>query len=285
MYNGKMLMINHQHDLDWSLILQSLTSWLQEPLVQSLILSPLIGALLGVLFSGANNAPSSATPVTVQQNVIIFQQSITVNHGKPDSTNDVPAFLGLCFIIIASVTWFYSRYSDDVLRYWVGSLFTCISFILSAGVVSFLRGQYTSHDWFWHIFTPLVGTAFSFYLITLAKNSIIPNLNEVAEQHKFIEFYLNVLKNEHRMWLLTQIIGVFFGIALTIISTFRSLHYLALMNQRVTSNFRYIWHFLARISLFSAHKGGIVMMILTSGFSYFLLSGRAYDLWITFSHY
>ena len=50
----------------WGESIYAFVTWVNNPLVQSAVISPLVGAILGLLFGGFNNTPSPAAPVTVQ---------------------------------------------------------------------------------------------------------------------------------------------------------------------------------------------------------------------------
>lgn len=256
--------------------------WFYDPLVQSVIISPLIGAILGVLFAGLNTPPSQAAPVTVQQTVVTFNQTIVVNQrgGNAAAQDDGFVYLVALFLLVAGVTWGYSRYSSEILGYWLSGLFSATAFIFSAGIASLFRGQYNSNEWGWYILLPLLALCWAFYLVYLADISIIPGASDAAKRHGFIDFYLHVLKSEHRIWLLLQIVGVLLGGIATLAATFRSIHYLALMNQRSNSWLSPIWHFLTRITLFSASRGSIVLLALSVVASYFTLSGQVYAWWL-----
>ena len=39
-----------------------------------------------------------------------------------------------------------------------------------------------------------------------------------------------------------------------------------------------MWHFLARVTFFSAGTGGIFLLVVAVGAAYFVLSGNAYEL-------
>lgn len=265
----------------WFITLQTLLAWFNDPLVQSVIISPLVGAILGVLFAGLNSPPPSVAPATVQQTIVIFKQTIVVKQtgGKSTSSDDGLAYLLAFIAVVVGITWGYSRYANEILNYWLSGLFSCTAFILSAGIASAIRGQYNSSEWAWYIFTPMVAVGFSFYLVHLAQVAIIPGAREAAQTHGFFDFYFNVLKDEHRMWLMCQIAGVFLGVLATIAATFRSVHYLALMNQRTNSGLSSVWHFLARLTLFSARTEGVFLLLFVAGFSYFTLTGDVYEFW------
>lgn len=259
--------------------MEALVTWFNDPLVQSVIISPLVGAILGVLLAGLNSPPASAAPATVQQTVIVFKQTIVVKQteGKSTSSDDGLVYLFALIAVVAGITWGYSRYATEILGYWLSGLFSCTAFILSAGIASSIRGQYSSAEWGWYIFAPMAAVGFSFYLVHLAQVAIISGAREAAQGHGFIDFYFNVLKDEHRTWLLLQIAGVFLGVLATLAATLRSVHYLALMNQRTNSGLSSLWHFIARITLFSARIEGVVFLLFAVGVSYFTLSGDAYE--------
>lgn len=258
---------------------QVFTAWFNDPLVQSLLISPFVGAVFGALFAGLNSPPSPAAPVTVHQTVVIFKQTIVVNQNgrKSSSQDDGAAYLIAMGLLIAGITWGYSRYSTEILGYWLSGLFSATAFILSAGIASAIRGHYSNAEWAWYIFAPIVAVGFSFYLVHLAQLAIIPGAREAAQNQGFVDFYMKTLREEHRTWLLLQIGGVLFGVLATLAATLRSVHYLALMNQRATGNFTSIWHSLARMTWFSAHTGGIVLLLFAAAVSYLALSGSAYE--------
>lgn len=148
----------------------------------------------------------------MQQTTIIFKQTIVVNQSgrHSSSSDDAWSYLFALVAVVAGITWGYSKYADEILGYWLSGLFSCTAFILSAGVASAVRRQYSSSEWAWYIFAPIIAVGFSFYLLHLAKLGIVPGAREAAQKHGFFDFYFNVLKEEHRMWLLPQIVGVFF---------------------------------------------------------------------------
>jgi hypothetical protein len=257
--------------------LQALANWFNDPLVQSVFISPLIGAILGVLFAGLSSPPPLRAPVSVQQTVVIFKQSIVVKNA-PGSSDEAWGYLIALLIGVVGITWGYSRYAHEILAYWAGGLFSCSAFILSAGLASAIRRQYNSPEWVWYIFAPVIAVGFSFYLLHLARQGILQGAREAARTHSFIDFYFHVLKEEHRIWLFLQIVGVLLGIVATLTATLRSVHYLALMNQRANGGLSAVWHFLARATSFSARTGGVVVLVFAAGISYLVLSGNAYEL-------
>lgn len=261
--------------------MEAFISWFNDPLVQSVVISPLVGAVLGVLFAGLNAVPSSAAPSTVQQTIVTFNQTIVVKNGgrNPHSSEDGLTYLFMAVLVIGAIVWCYSMYSSEILGYWKSGLFSCAAFILSAGIASGFRGQYSSSEWVWYIFAPIGAIAFSFYLIQLAQMGVIAGAREAASQHTPISFYFKVLQDKQRTWLMFQVLGVVLGVLATLTATLRSVHYLALMNQRTNSGMSSLWRFLARGTIFSSSLGGMTILIGMVGVSYLALSGVAYQLW------
>ncbi|WP_437880983.1 hypothetical protein [Pseudomonas sp. LRF_L74] len=262
--------------------MDAFVTWVNNPLVQSAVISPLVSVILGLLFAGFNHSPSPAAPATVQQTVVIFRQTVVVNknRGTSSSSGDVWGYVGAVFMVVAVVIWGYSRYASDILHYWLNGVFSCTAFILAAGFASAIRGQYNSAEWGWYIFTPLVAVGASIYLTELAQAGIIAGAREAAFRYGIIDYYFEVLKNEHRIWILSQLFGVVMGIGATFVAALRSLHYLALMNQRTSGALSSFWFGLARYTRFSAQISGVVLLIILLGAAYFMLSGHAYDLWL-----
>lgn len=79
---------------------------------------------------------------------------------------------------------------------------------------------------------------------------------------------------------MSQLFGVVMGIGATLAAALRSLHYLALMNQRASGTLSSLWFALARYTRFSARISGVVLLIMLLGAAYFMLSGQAYELWM-----
>lgn len=262
--------------------MDAFVTWINNPLVQSAVISPLVGAILGLLFAGLNSTPSPAAPIAVQQTVFSFQQTIVVNQirGTSSSENDTWVHIAAALIVVAAVVWGYSRYANDIISYWLSGIFFCTAFILAAGLASAIRGQYSSVDWGWYIFTPLVAMGASMYLTELAQAGIIAGAREAAFQYGIIDYYSKVLKDEHRIWILSQLFGVVMGIGATFVAALRSLHFLTLTNLRTNSALYSAWFSLARFTRFSAQASGIALLITLLGAAYFMLSGQAYELWL-----
>ena len=259
--------------------MDSIVAWLNDPTVQGLVLSPLIGAVLGVLFAGISNPPPQGAPPSVHQTVVIFKTTVIVNSGRVQSRNsgDAAGLFFAAFLLIAGITWGYSRYADQVLSYWTSGLYSCVAFIFSAGLASALRGQYSRLEWVWYIFAPVVAIGICYYLVGLAHVGIIAGSKQVALSRSFVDFYMHSLHPEQRNWILFQILGVLLGVVATVTATLRSVYYLALMNQRSSGGASGLWRFIARHTEFSSQGFGLVLLMLVLATSYALLSGYIYS--------
>ncbi|HAT1685321.1 TPA: hypothetical protein I8Y21_006174 [Klebsiella oxytoca] len=260
------------------------TEWINSPLIQSVIISPLVGAVLGCLFSAFTSPVSASAPVTVEQTKIIFVQKIIIQQrgGYKREDNPLAYVFGLVFMV-AGILWGYSRYVNDILYYWATGLLSSGTFILSAGIVSAIRGQFHSPEWGWYIFTPLIAVAVAFWLIQFAVAGIIPGMREVALRHNVLDFYFNVLKDTHRGWLMMQVSGVLLGIIATLIAVLRSVYYFALMSQRAGGALFIFWRLCAWHTRYVAGTGGLLLLVFCLGASYIMLDGYAYLLWQNFN--
>lgn len=263
--------------------MEAFASWYNDPLVQSAVMSPLVGAMLGVLLAGFNAAPSPAAPATVKQTVIFFERSLAVDRlgERSGSPGDGRGWVCLAALaaVLAFITWGYSAYSSEIIACWQEGLFACTAFILCAGAVSAIRGQYSSAGWIWHIFAPILIVGCSFHLAELARTATVAGASEPPGARGFPEFYVEILEDEQRTWLLFQVAGILLGVYAALTATLRSLHYLALMNQRMGGGLSVLWRLLARITLPCARAGHIVLLLLAVGLSYFALSGSACEWW------
>lgn len=253
------------------------TEWVNNSLIQGAVISPLIGAVLGILFSSFTAPVPASSPVTVEQTKIVFVQKIIIQRrGRYRGKDNPLGYIFVLLFVVAWIIWGYSRYVDYILYYWATSLLSCGAFILCAGVVSIIRGQFHSPEWGWYIFTPLIAVGVAFWLIQIAVAGIIPGIREFALQHDFLNFYFNVLKNMHRYWLITQVFGVLLGIIATLIAVLRSVYYFALMSQRGEGALLFFWQFCAWHTRYVAGTSGILLLFFCLIGSYVMLDGYAY---------
>ncbi|MCK2167159.1 hypothetical protein [Thalassospira xiamenensis] len=260
--------------------MEALVNWINNPLVQSTVISPLIGAILGLLFGASNQPPAPSAPQTVANTVVIFKHQVIVQRDRSTSSNNEEwVYIVGLFIFGIAFIWGYSRYANYILQYWLTGAFSCISFIIAAGLVSVIRRQSNYAEWSLYIFLPLLAVGLSQYLIELAEDGIIEGAREAAFRYNLFEYFFNVLKDQHRAWILTQLLGVVLGVGGTLVAALRSLHYLALINPRTTQSLSSFWFSLAFFTRFAARVRGVILLVTLLAAAYFMLSGEAYSLW------
>ncbi|RZO83767.1 MAG: hypothetical protein EVA65_13425 [Oceanococcus sp.] len=258
-----------------------LAEWFHNSLVQSMLLSPLVGAILGILFSGLNSSPkpSERLPTRVTMTTI-RNKGVHHHYGRQsNSQDDAIAYIALVFGVVAAVVWGYSRYVDQILVGWTQIQLTCGSFIVAAGTASAMKKHFTQPEWWWHIALPLALVVSTAHLSALAHHgaALVAHTHSLAWSMGWFDYYLNGLSEDERMWILLQAFGVFMGIIATITAATRGIHYLALMNQRSDSPVHRFWFSLSRASAFSGGTTGIAALALTNATSYFALSGKAFQ--------
>jgi len=260
--------------------LDAFLAWINNSLVQSAIISPLVSVILGLLLGGFNNTPSHSAPGTVQQTVVIFRQTIIVqSRGTSSSSGDGWAYLAAACIVTVVVIWGYSRYANDILHYWFNGTLSCAVFIFVAGLTSVIRSD-NRMEWSRYIFMPLLAVGASFYLIKLSQEGIIAGAREATYRHGVISYYFKVLEHNQQIWILCQILGVLMGMGTTLAAALRSLHYLALMHQRASGVLSSLWFALAWYTRFTAQGRGVWLLIALFGLAYAMLSGHVYEIWM-----
>ena len=81
-------------------MLEVFRNWIDSPLVQSLLLSPLMGVIFGALFSGLNNSPSRNDPMTVKETVRIYKKRIIYREKERNANTSNPVSIAIAFALI-----------------------------------------------------------------------------------------------------------------------------------------------------------------------------------------
>ena len=138
------------------------SNWFNNALVQSMLISPLMGIFFAALFSGLDRSPSENAPVTVIETINVYKEQIIYNVGETRrSTSDDPitlaiaATLGLMFL-----AWNYVVYSGLIINYLLIFIFTIISFSGTTIVISIFKGHFKNKSWWLYIATPFFYYAF-----------------------------------------------------------------------------------------------------------------------------
>lgn len=255
--------------------------WLMSPLVQGMLISPLIGAIMGLLLSGGGN--NITGDVTIHQTNIIFRNEIRIKQiNQNNSSDDGMSLLIIGVIVIATLLWGYSRYALLLIDIWMKITFFSLSFIFTAGIATYIRNQYLKKEWMIHIFTPFIFGIFSLFLAVLAEKGIIRGAAEATYNSNIFYYFFKVLNEEQKIWLFFQIFGFLTGIVASIGTALVSLFYLSLLNQSVSSRFQQFWFKLAKITSFFSQFKGAVFLIILIFLSYFFLSGYAFKFYIRY---
>jgi hypothetical protein len=260
---------------------EALWTWFNNGLVQSDIISPLIGAVLGVLFAGFSSAPQGQSNALSVQTTTNIYTTVYIDRGSKSSgsTDDGWSYLVAFGIVVVVTTWGYSYYSTAILDLWSELLFTCFSFVFATAVISSLKGQFSSLDWVGYVGAPLAALLLCLYFISLAQQGVIAGASEAA--HAYFQAYgitgiwdfYKALSKSQIDWTILQLAGVLAGVLCTLAATLRALHYLALMNQRGDSFLDSFWRWVVRITLPISKRRSMVGLIVIAIVSWLSLKG------------
>jgi phosphate/sulfate permease len=114
-------------------MLSVFSNWFNNPLIQSLLLSPLMGVIFAAIFSGFDRPPAENSPVTVRETVREYRERIIYREKEhKKAVNDDPLAISIaatmCLMFLA---WGYVRYSETILSYLLIFLLTTISFSIT----------------------------------------------------------------------------------------------------------------------------------------------------------
>ena len=266
--------------------MDALWAWFNNALVQSDIISPLIGAILGTLFAGLSSPPTQTQGSAPTFNTTINNYyTYYIHHGdngnrRSSGADDIWPYILFLFIVTAVTIWGYSSYSDVILNLWSQTLYTCLAFVVATAVISFAKGQFSSWDWVWYIAISLGMIGLCLHFIDLAQHGIIPGAREAALSYGLrgaIDFY-GILSQAQKYWILGQFIGVVAGVIASVIAALRAVLYLSLMNQRGNSFLAPLWRGIARITYPLSTSMAMAGLVLMAGLSWVSLDGYLYEL-------
>ena len=151
-------------------MLEVFRNWIDSPLVQSLLLSPLMGVIFGALFSGLNNSPSRNDPMTVKETVRIYKERIIYREKERKADTSDPVSIAIAFaLIVMFLTWNYVLHSETILSGLFILLLTIVCFFLTISVLSLIKGQFTDRSWWNSTVFPMLLLCSCFYLLFCAK--------------------------------------------------------------------------------------------------------------------
>jgi hypothetical protein len=246
--------------------MELLAKLFNDPLMQSMVIGPIMGLLLSLLFVGLTQSPpgqpaaQSAVGVTVNQTQKIYIQNHH-HHARNSSTgeNDGMALLFIFGFALCWVLWKYAVMAVQI-QTWIGAgLMTAISFSVFAIICAWFKGHYTSKGWWFYTVVPLVLLCGAMIILLKASDVFDPRITERAQGMNFWAFYTNGLSGYGRSFVFAHVLGLIALCALIGLSFFALLHYLALMNQRAAGFLRPFWSFLTRATMMFSGKGWLVL--------------------------
>lgn len=252
---------------------------IQDSVMQSLILSPLMGVIFAALFSGFTPKPIDGQGTTVIRTKEVYRERII--REKQGRSDDELGFFAFIALIMCFVLWKYAAYYNQVLLGVAVAALTVIAFACTTIMVSFIRGQYTSMDWWIYTTFPLLVLAVCVYLIGLAKDSFNPELQDIALSTNLYEFYFQRLSDYGRNFMLTHVLGLLIMVVVLLVTTWAQLHYLSLMNLRSRGALQPFWVWLAHLTRACSGVKWLVLCVVLLGLSYIGLSPDLSASWLT----
>lgn len=220
--------------------MDDLFSLLHNSEFQSLFLSPLIGAILGLLFSLFITPSQVPLSQTVVQTIVVYKTVIQQNqvkksneNAKADNSTDGFGHLIIGFGIFAFLTLAYLKFAETIFLY--VNLFTIMSFTFSLTlvVISFRKHLFLENTWRIHILVPFICMCFSMFLVYTLQLNLDLGLIEEAKKYKWIEsikFIIEHFKEPRVGFFGFQAIGLILTTLFQILCVANFIFYLALMN-------------------------------------------------------
>ncbi|KEQ11261.1 hypothetical protein GZ77_26265 [Endozoicomonas montiporae] len=254
-------------------------------MIQGLVLSPLIGALLGVLFSGLSSSPSQTVPVTIIKTREVYREKVIKEYSgeRPKRQSDNDDGLGwLCLLCLGAlfILWKYAIHAEQIQYYIGSSILTILSFSVVTMMISYFKGHFTSQEWWLYTVAPVGILMACVYVLNLAKNSFDSRITEVAMNNSFMGFYLEDLSDYGKVYMLVHVFGVVFLVIVVALTGLSLLFYLSLMNQRSYSSIQRFWRWMARITSFFSGSGWLVLAIICLVLSYLGIHPNMAAAWI-----
>ena len=254
---------------------------LENPTMQGLVLGPLIGALLGVLFSGLSSAPSQNEPKTIVKTREVYRERIIERRSSNSNDNDGAGLFIVFGFGIVFILWKYAIHVELIQHYIAVGILTVLSFSIVTIGISFLKGQFTSEEWWIYTISPTVILSVCIYVLNLARTSFDPRITENALHYNVIEFYTKGLTDFGRAFMVSHVAGIIFLVSVIALTACSLLHYLSLMNQRSHSLIQGFWGWLTRITLFFSGLGWLVLAIILLILSYISINPNLAASWFS----
>jgi hypothetical protein len=261
--------------------MEVVSEFINNPLMQSLLLGPLIGVFFAALFSGLNRSPEPQAPATVVQTRTIYVTKVVERRQAPKQSDDGMGLLIAGGVALIFVIWKYAIYFDTIQYYLASLILTVLSFSATTILISLVKGQYTSSEWWLYTAGPLISLCVSIYLLNLAKISFDPSIQQGALNNNFWTFYTDWLSEYGRNFMFAHVGGVVILALAVLLTAFSLIHYLSLMNQRSSGMMHGLWFFLTKSTSFFAGKFWVIFIAFLLVAAYALINPDLVATWMT----
>lgn len=256
---------------------ETAVSWFKDSTVQGLFLSPLIGAIMGLLLTFLTQGSQLSNANRPRDVILIVQKKITNNNPARNNSDDPAAVLiALAAALLFSI-YFYAVHSVLI----IDTAFKATLFAISLGVAFvfalILQSRISGAEWIARVVLPLVFILFSWALWGYAQRGIVPGAKEVAEQSGVVKFYFSALDEPHRNWILSQLLGVLASAVYTILAIVNLFHNMALLQVRYQGQLQAFWLWVFRATHFFSTGGVVFLIILLGALALCLLNGMGYE--------
>jgi len=247
--------------------------------MQGLVFGPLIGALLGIIFSGLSSSPNQNSPVTIIRTREVYRERIIERRPASKSNDDGAGVLFFVGFGLLFILWKYAIHVEEIQHYIAGSILTILGFSLVTIIISYFKGQFTSKEWWIYTTAPILILCFCIYILSVARVSFDPEITEIALNKSFIQFYLNGLSGYGRAFMLTHVAGIILLGLVIALTGFSLIYYLSLMNQRSYSSIQGFWSWLVKVTSFFSGFGWLVLSFCLLILSYLDINPKLAAMW------
>lgn len=261
--------------------MDAISEIINNALMQSLILSPLMGVLFAAIFTGLTNSPAQQSPSTIIQTREVYVTKIVERRSSSRNSDDGMGFLVAGGIALLFIIWKYAILFDVIQYYLAVAILTVLSFSVTTILISFVKGHYTSSEWWLYTLGPVLSLVVCIYLLILAKESFDPSIQQGAMNNSFWLFYTKWLNDYGRSFMFAHVGGIaLLGFAVLLIAL-SLIHYLSLMNLRGNGAIQGLWFFMARITSFFSGKSWLFLVVTILALSYICLNPSLAAIWMT----
>ncbi len=262
-------------------MLETFELWIRDSLTQSLLLSPLMGTFFGLLFSGFTSGKKEGGDASVKETIIIIKERIVIreksNRDNLQTNDDPVGIIVILFVAMVMAIYLYAVYAESIIYYTSIITFNVIAFGFSVLVFSAIKDRLTSADWVLYTFLPVGFVSFTLVLLYQAKLGIIPGAKEAAESVGAVKFYLDILDDDQRNWVIPQLAGLIGTVAFLFFSTVLVIHNLAALQVVYNGILRTFWRRVYVLT--NAFSGNAILVFLgvLGAISFFALDGTVFQ--------